>query len=73
MEIILKLINDSVSGGFWRFMGFWIMVTVILGIPAKLIVVLINRPLRHWNIRKHGYPPTHCDADGDFRDTDDTI
>lgn len=25
-----------------------------------------NRTLRHWNIRKHGYPPAHCDADGDF-------
>lgn len=28
---------------------------------------LINRPLRHMNIRKHGWPPSHCDADGDFK------
>lgn len=21
---------------------------------------------RHLNIRKHGWPPEHCDADGDF-------
>lgn len=27
-----------------------------------------NRFWRHWNIRKHGYPPIHCDADGDFRE-----
>lgn len=26
-----------------------------------------NRTLRHFNIRKHGYPPPHCDADGDFK------
>jgi len=31
----------------------------------------INRPLRHLNIYKHGYPPSHCDADGDFRKEDD--
>tara|TARA_R110000851_G_scaffold40131_2_gene101424 strand:- start:55 stop:270 length:216 start_codon:yes stop_codon:yes gene_type:complete len=68
MELIIKLIEDSVSGGFWKFCGYWIMITVILGIPAKLIIVAINRPLRHWNIRKHGYPPAHCDADGDFKD-----
>lgn len=27
----------------------------------------INRPLRHKNIRLHGWPPKHCDADGDFK------
>ena len=32
-----------------------------------VLVILPNRILRHWNIRKHGYPPDHCDADGDFR------
>jgi hypothetical protein len=26
---------------------------------------MVNRFMRHWNIRKHGYPPVHCDADGD--------
>jgi hypothetical protein len=23
--------------------------------------------MRHLNIRKHGWPPPHCDADGDLR------
>jgi len=39
-----------------------------------IIAMLINRPLRHMNIRKHGWPPEHCDADGDFKpepDNDD--
>jgi hypothetical protein len=31
----------------------------------------INRPLRHMNIRKHGWPPVHCDGDGDFREEDE--
>ena len=67
LEIIERIIAESVSGGFWKFIGYWIMITLILGIPAKVIVVAINRPLRHMNIRKHGYPPKHCDADGDFK------
>lgn len=23
--------------------------------------------IRHLNIRQHGWPPPHCDADGDFK------
>jgi hypothetical protein len=34
---------------------------------VRIICNLPNRILRHWNIRKYGYPPPHCDADGDFR------
>jgi len=34
---------------------------------VAIIVNLPNRIMRHANIRKHGYPPAHCDADGDFK------
>ncbi len=71
MEIIQQILEDSLASGFWNFVGYWILITTILGIPAQLIIVLINRPLRHMNIRRHGYPPPHCDADGDFKDTKD--
>ena len=37
------------------------------GVVVRVAIVLPNRILRHWNIRKHGYPPQHCDGDGDFR------
>jgi hypothetical protein len=41
-------------------------------VVVRVVVVLPNRILRHyWNIRKHGYPPSHCDADGDFRSQKD--
>ena len=36
-----------------------------------LIESVVNRFLRHWGIRKHGYPPYYCTADGDFRDDAD--
>ena len=32
-----------------------------------LIFKIWNRFMRHLNIRKHGWPPPHCDADGDFK------
>ena len=44
------------------------MITVMLGIPAKVLIVAINRPQRNWSIRKNGRPPTNCDKDGDFKE-----
>lgn len=32
-----------------------------------------NRVIRHLNIRKAGWPPPHCDADGDFRQEDSDL
>jgi hypothetical protein len=34
----------------------------------KFLIIIINRIIRRSNIRKHGWPPTHCDADGDFKE-----
>lgn len=28
---------------------------------------IVNRFFRTLNIRKNGWPPEHCDADGDFK------
>lgn len=36
-------------------------------IISEFVFKCWNRFWRHWNIRKHGYPPQWCDADGDFR------
>ena len=54
-----ELISDS------PWISFFLAIVVVGG-----TVQLINCIMRHWNIRKHGYPPSHCDADGDFRETD---
>ncbi|KKM26483.1 hypothetical protein LCGC14_1584260 [marine sediment metagenome] len=55
--------------GFWSFVGWLVVIALIL----QFVLLMYNRTFRHWNIRKHGYPPSHCDADGDFRkeETDD--
>lgn len=57
MEVIKFIFSD-----FWIWVGF----TLILSGIGNFIFKIYNRTLRHGNIRKHGYPPEHCDADGDF-------
>lgn len=44
-----------------------VLAFLLCWITLTYVVILINRILRHWNIRKHGYPPPHCDGDGDFK------
>ena len=39
-------------------------------IMGEVLIKCWNRFWRYWNIRKHGYPPPHCDADGDFKETE---
>lgn len=53
--------------GFWRFIGCMLL----LGGISNMIMFIWNRFWRHFNIRKHGYPPEHCDADGDFKVEDE--
>jgi hypothetical protein len=58
MEII-----ELIFRSFWSFAGS----AIIIGAVLKTIMFMWNRLFRHMNIRKHGYPPSHCDADGDFK------
>lgn len=56
----------------WQFMSDSPILTFFLAVIAgetiiRIAVCLPNRVMRHWNINKHGYPPQHCDADGDFK------
>jgi len=48
---------------FWHFIGS----VIILGTVLRFQMFIWNRFWRHWTLRKQGYPPTWCDADGDFR------
>ena len=54
-------IFEFASGSPWLFF-------FLCWITLQASSTIINRILRHWNIRKHGYPPVHCDADGDFKE-----
>ena len=43
------------------------LIFFLVYIFAEVIFKTTNRIIRGFNIRKHGYPPPHCDADGDFK------
>lgn len=45
---------------FLSFFLFWIL--------ASFLQFAIKMPFRYMNIRRHGYPPAHCDADGDLKE-----
>ena len=49
-------------------LSFLTVVTVIF-IPTQSLLVAWSRFIRCLNIRKHGWPPSHCDADGDLVET----
>ena len=57
---IFEFMSNSPSLSF--FIAY--MITVI-------IIRISFRLFRHLNIRKHGWPPEHCDADGDFEKEDE--
>jgi hypothetical protein len=44
----------------------YVVAFLMLWVICSSVLNLCNRIMRHWNIHKHGYPPPHCDADGDF-------
>lgn len=46
------------------------MVLAIAYLAYLTVFRVWNRFMRHLNIRKQGWPPSHCDADGDFKPTD---
>jgi hypothetical protein len=57
----MKEIFEFMFAGFWHFVGCWLILLVVL----QTILIIIQRFYRMIIILIHGYPPTHCDADGD--------
>lgn len=52
----------------YQFMSNSPILTFLLAyIIADLAFRIYNRTMRMVSIRKHGWPPAHCDADGDLR------
>lgn len=47
---------------------FFLAIVVLFAV--ELPFKIVNRFFRHLNIRKAGWPPAHCDADGDLVEKD---
>ena len=57
---------------FWEFLDSSpILAFSLAALLVGLLTSLIKISFRHMNIRKHGWPPEHCDADGDFKSNDE--
>ncbi len=55
----------------WTFAGTMALLLVVqypLYLLAEVMVRCVSRLVRRSNIRHHGWPPLHCDADGDPRE-----
>jgi hypothetical protein len=59
---------------FWHFVGTCILLWMLFLAPLQYIITFvmksIHKAIRAETIRKVGYPPKHCDGDGDFADTE---
>lgn len=62
----MKEYLDFMFLGFWHFTGCLILIVLL----CNFVSIIWNRFWRHINIMIRGYPPPHCDADGDFREVD---
>ncbi len=57
-----------VTGDLFVFIGF----AILLGMPLATIGYIVSLIFKRKNIKQHGYPPAHCDANGSlYTDEDD--
>lgn len=48
------------------FLAFFIL-SGIISLLYSIFYQLPKRMIRHFDIKKNGWPPNHCDVDGDFK------
>lgn len=64
----MKDLLEIALSGFWSFVGAYMLATL----PIHYTFKCWNRWLRSRNIKHHGWPPPHLDADGDFASQPET-
>lgn len=50
-----------------HFVGMMLLIALPLLVAEQIITTVWCRFMRAMCIRKHGWPPAHCDADGDLK------
>ena len=63
---MLEILKFACSG-FWIFIGCTILLNGLAYFTVNGIIRVITRTYRFFIMRKYGYPPIHCDSDGDFK------
>jgi len=49
----------------WYVASLCLIIGCLVYLIICRILAVIARIIRHWDIKKHGWPPAHCDSDGD--------
>ena len=63
--MIEQLIEIAFSR-FWKSAGVFLSLYTVLYMVTNGILLMWTRFLRMLMVRKHGWPPEHLDADGDW-------
>jgi hypothetical protein len=72
-HIVYFIVKDMTLFAFMAsnpWLSFFIIVMICLTIDS-IITNICKAILRRNNIKEHGWPPEHLDADGDFKKVDD--
>lgn len=62
MNIYTFIAENPISAFFLA-----LILAMVVTSPFRYAFLAYNRTLRSRNIVAHGWPPEHCDADGDFQ------
>ena len=62
---MLEILEFALSG-FWKFAGCLTLFYCALFFMVNGLLQLWSRFMRTLMVRKHGWPPSHLDADGDW-------
>ncbi len=63
---MIETILEIAFRGFWPFLGMLILLNLVLALVINTIYKSWKRFTRMLMVRKHGWPPEHLNADGDF-------
>jgi len=64
--MINKILEIAFSD-FWSFIGMMILLNGSAYFAVNGLLKMWSRFLRMLMVRKHGWPPSHLDADGDWK------
>lgn len=64
---MIEKILDIAFSGFWPFVGMTILLNEAAYYTVNGLVRMWIRFMRMLQVRKHGWPPAHLDADGDWK------
>jgi hypothetical protein len=67
------IVFEFIFRNFWTWLGSMLMLYLITNFVGNVINGIFYAFYRYRVLRKHGYPPSHCSVDGEFRPIKENI